>query len=187
MLGSMIDFLCGFESLAFESDFGVDESVRRLAAEVEPPLVGYRPLVSRRATVVVGKVTEKRVALWCERLFFRNGFRPEFIGCFQVVDKRVILIGKLGMGRLCLFYIPVFGMALFFSVGTLLELTKNPHDPALWVMPIGGPIIVLFMIGMVRIGKWLSSGDERWLLAAIRSALRKAASAGGAPSGSRSL
>jgi len=173
MLEALIDFICGCEDVAFESDFGLDESVRRLAAEVNPPLAGFRPLVSGRATVVVGKVSEQHVSIWCETLFLRNGFAPTFIGYFQRVDKRVVLIGKLGMSwQLFLFFIPVFGMAVFFTLGTLLELIKNPSDPVLWVLPIGGPALVLFFVGATRISQWLSAGTERRLLAAIRSALR---------------
>ena len=50
MLRSCMDFLCGNEPLAFESDFGLQESVGRLAAEVKPPLLDFRPLVSLKAT-----------------------------------------------------------------------------------------------------------------------------------------
>jgi hypothetical protein len=181
MLETVIDFICGFENVAFESDFDLDETISRLSAAIRPPLGGFRPLVSLKGTVVVGKVSEQRVSLWCERMFVRNGFRLAFVGCFQIVDKRVILIGKLGMNlQACLFYIPAFGMSLFFTLGTLLELTKSPHDPALWVMPIAGPVFALFWVGSMRLARWLSGGDERWLLAAIQSALRKGAPKGGA-------
>jgi hypothetical protein len=46
MLEKIVDFVCGYEEIAFESEFDLDTSVRRLAAEVNPPLGGLRPLVT---------------------------------------------------------------------------------------------------------------------------------------------
>ena len=88
MARSFFDFLCGNEPMAFESDFGLQESVRRLTSEVKPPLLGFRPLLSLRTTVVVGEVAEEHVRLWCERLLFRNGFRRVFLGRFQIFNSR---------------------------------------------------------------------------------------------------
>jgi hypothetical protein len=175
MLRSFIDFVCANEPLAFESDFGLDESLRRLTAQIKPPLLEFRPLISLRATVVVGKVAEEHVSLWCERLLVRNGFRPVFLGRFQTFDKRVILIGKMvGMNGLVHLVVGAgLAMSLFFTTATLLELMKGPADPALWVMPFAGVLPVVFVLGMVRLGRWLSSGDEDWILTAIRSALLK--------------
>jgi hypothetical protein len=179
MRRSFFDLLCGNEPLAFESDFGLYESVRRLGVEVKSPLLGWRPLVSFRTTVVVGNVSEEHVSLWCERLFVRNGFRPVFLGRFQIYDKRVILIGKMvGMNGLVGFFVGAgLAMGLFVSLGTLLELIKGKgsDDPALWVILPCGVLPVLFVLGMIRVGRWLSAGDEDWILATIRSAILKSA------------
>jgi hypothetical protein len=185
MARSFFDFLCGNEPMAFESDFGLHESVRRLTAEVKPPLLEYRPLVALRTTVVVGEVAEEHVTLWCERLLVRNGFRPVFLGRFQIFDERVVLIGKMvGVnGQVHLVVGAGLAMGLFFTLGTLLELMKGSDDPALWVMPLGGVLPVLFVLGVVRVGRWLSSGDEDWILAAIRSALLKSTRTSDARSG----
>jgi hypothetical protein len=121
MRRSFIDFLCGNEPMAFESDFGLDESVRRLAAEVKPPLLEFRPLVSLKATVVVGNVAEEDVKLWCERLLGSNGHRPVFRGRFQIFDKRVILIGKIVNGSVFSVAMGLV-MSLFFTVSALFEL-----------------------------------------------------------------
>jgi hypothetical protein len=175
MARSFIDFLLGIEQMAFESDFGLHESVRRLAAEVKRPLLGYRPLVSLKTTVVVGKVAEEHVTLWCERLFIKNGFRPVFRGRFQIFNNRVILIGVMvGSDGLAPLVVGVgLAMGLFFTGGTLLALMKGSDQPGLWLMPFFGILPVLFVVGMVRLGRWLSSGDEDWILAAVRSALLK--------------
>jgi hypothetical protein len=182
MLRSFVDLVCGNEPLAFESEFGVHESVRRLTAEIKPPLLEFRPLVSLRSAVVVGKVAEEHVSLWCERLLLRNGFRPVFLGRFQTFDKRVILIGKMvGMnGQVHLVVGAGLVMSLFFIAATLLELIKGSDDPVLWLIPFAGVLPVLFVLGTVRLGRWLSSGDEDWILAAIRSALLKSTRTSGA-------
>jgi hypothetical protein len=171
MQRSFIDLFCGNEPLAFESDFGLDESVFRLAAEVvKPPLQGWR------FTVVVGNVSKEHVSLWCERLFIRNGFRPVFNGRFQTYDKRVILIGKMELNAMAYPFVGAgLAMGSLFTLATLLELIKGKgsDDPALWVMPFAGVFSVLFLFGMVRFVRWLSSGDEDWILAVIRSTILK--------------
>jgi hypothetical protein len=177
MARSFIDFLFGTELMAFESDFGLQETMRRLTTEVKSPLLEYKPLVSLKTAVVVGEVSEELVRLWCERLLVRNGFRPVFFGRFQIFDKRVILIGKMvGMnGLVHLVGGAGYAMGLFFTVATLLELMKGSDQPALWLMPFGGVLLVLFILGIVHLGRWLSSGDEDWILVAIRSALLESA------------
>jgi len=177
MLRSFTDFVCGNESLAFESDFSLHESMRRLAAEMKPPLFDLRPVISLRTSVVVGKVAEEQVSLWCETMLMHNAFRPMFLGRFQTFDRRVILIGKMvgrdGMDHLAVGALLVIG--LISTVGTVLELMKGSDNPALWLMPFAGVLPFVFVLGGVRLGRWLSSGDEDWILAAIRSALLKSA------------
>jgi hypothetical protein len=174
MLEKIIDFVCGYEDVAFESEFDLDTSIRRLAAEINLPLLGFQPLVSGRARVVVGKVSEQKVSLWSETLIWRDAWGSTFTGNFQIVNDRVFLIGKLGLTPYLLaFFSLVCGMAALTSFLAISELTKNPGDPVLWAIAlIGGPSMILFVVASARVFKWLFSGNERSLLAAIRSALQ---------------
>src|SRR5262249_40877880 len=132
MLRSFTDLIFGNEALAFESDFGLDESVRRLAAEIDPPFLGLRSVLSMRAHAVTGNVAEEHVSLWCETMP-RNAFRPMFVGSFQVFDKRVILVGKMagkfGMDHLGAGALLVVGF--LWIVGTLPKLTERYDNPGL--------------------------------------------------------
>jgi hypothetical protein len=170
MLERLIDFVCGNENVAFESEFDLETSVRRLAAEVKPPLAGFRPFVSGKLRAVVGNVSEQRVSLWCETQFVRNGlWSGMFIGNFQTIDGRVLLVGKMGLPRQIFIF---FGAALgLMLIPVIPELIKNPRDPALWVAILFTLFGVLFLVGCARFFKWLLAGDERWLLIPIRSAL----------------
>jgi hypothetical protein len=173
MLERLIDFVCGYEDVAFQSDFDLDTSIRRLSAEVNAPLAGFQPLISGRIRVVVGSVSEQRVSLWCQTGMRRNGFGPTFIGYFQIVDKRVLLIGKLGISwHFFVFFILAFGMTMVPTFAALSELTTNPSNPGAWVVLLFAPASAFLMVGFARIFKWLFSGGERWLLTAIGSALR---------------
>jgi hypothetical protein len=170
MFERLIDFVCGCEDIAFESEFDVDTSVRRLAAEVKPPLAGFRPLVSGKLRAIVGSVSEQRVSLWCETQLVRSGvWSGTFLGYFRSIDGRVLLIGKMGLPRqIFIFLIAVCGLML---TPVIPELIKNPRDPVLWGAILFASIGVLFLVGCARFFKWLLAGDERWLLIAIRSAL----------------
>ncbi|GLH80672.1 hypothetical protein SSBR45G_55810 [Bradyrhizobium sp. SSBR45G] len=48
----------------------------------------------------------------------------------------------------------------------------------LWLLPLFGWLPPLFTMGVVRVGRWLSSDDENWILGAIKSALVKGKRAG---------
>jgi hypothetical protein len=174
MLEKIVDFVCGYENVAFESEFDLDTSIRRLAAEIKRPLGGYRPLLSGRMRVVVGKVSEQQVSLWSESLIGTDGWGATFIGSFQIVNERVLLIGKLGLTwYLLVFFSLVCGMAAVVTILAISELLKNPGDLVLWATALfGGPTMILFVIASARVLKWLFSGNERWLLVAIRSALQ---------------
>jgi len=177
MLRSFTDFVCGNEPLAFESDFGLQESLRRLAAEIKPPLLDRRPLISGKASVVVGKVAEEHVSLWCETALVHNMCRPMFLGRFQTFDRRVILVGKMvamcGMDHLSVGALLV--TSFLFIASPLFAPMKGVHGLALWGMPFLGVLLVVLALGGVRLGRWFSAGDEDWILAAIRSALLKSA------------
>ncbi|CCD97227.1 hypothetical protein BRAO375_960061 [Bradyrhizobium sp. ORS 375] len=176
MLQTIFDRLCGQEALAFESEFSIDESVRRLSSSrVEPDLLGLAPLAAMKLVAVVGRVTEDHVSLRCERLFIFNGLRSVFVGRFQTFDGRVILIGQfVGVDGHAG---PIVGaglaMGLLMIVGPLLELLGGSHDPMLWLMPLLGWLPPLFTIGIVRLGRWLSSSDEKRIIGAIKHALLK--------------
>jgi hypothetical protein len=174
MLEKIIDLVCGYENVAFESEFDLDTSIRRLAAEINPPLGGFRPLVSARVRVVVGKVSEQRVSLWSETLIWRDAWGSTFTGNFRIVNDRVFLIGKLGLTPYLLaFFSLVVGMATIITFLAISELMKNPGDPVVWAIAlIGGPAMILFVIASARVFRWLFSDNERSLLVAIGSALQ---------------
>src|SRR3981189_2761324 len=81
--------------------------------------------------------------------------------------------GRSAQGMVHLVLGAGLAMSLFFTTATLLELMKGLADPALCLMPFAGVLPVVFVVGVVRLGRWLPSGDEDWILTAIRSALLK--------------
>jgi hypothetical protein len=174
MLEKLSDFLCGAQQLAFESDFGLDETVKRLAAQTQGPFATFQALMSRPGPVIVGKVSERNVSLQCAHMFFRNAFGPMFIGRFELVDGRVILIGKLSMhpmiGGMQVLWLAAMAV---FAVDMLWELVKDASPWPNWLSLLGPPLGVLFILAANRFGKWLSSDDEPWILHAINLALYK--------------
>ena len=172
----VLDVLFGAEPLAFESDFGLDETVRRLSTEIKRPLANFRPLLSLDTVAAVGNVSDQEVYVWCERLFMRNGFKPVFSGTFHLVGKRVILIGKLTNPAICAVVVAWFVVTTVWTFGVLLEVAKNPFDLLGWCLLLSGPISFFVVVGAGRFAKWLSSDDERWILTAIASALRRSPS-----------
>jgi len=178
-LEKLVDALSGAERFAIESDFDFDESITRLAAATKRPLFGnYRPaILSLKLSIVVGNVSQQDVLLWVERISIRNNLRPVFIGNFHMIESRVILIGKFTMHKLT--SSGLVGWACIMACWTaavLWQLVKNPSDRLYWILLAGAPVAFLFVVGMTRFFKWLSSDDIPVMMLTIQSALRKSTS-----------
>src|SRR5437868_10832430 len=105
MIRWLWNLLYGAEAKDFVSSFGLEESVRRLAASTG------RSLFSFPATqMAVGEVSASKVSLQRVVPMVRNGFKPYFIGNFLNEDGRVVLKGRFTMSR----YTKAF-MSLWFS------------------------------------------------------------------------
>ena len=169
----ILDFLTASEPFAIESDFDVEESVKRLSASTKRPLFGYyRPVFVRSA--VAGYVSAQNVSLWLERPFISNAFKPVFMGQFQLIGKRVILNGRITPGPFVYIFLALcLAISAIWTISALAELVNHPGDPANWFLPLFGPLPVCFGVGAAHLGKWLFSADVPWILQAIETSLRE--------------
>ena len=90
MIRQAFDWLYGSAPAVFESAFGFEESVRRLAAATE-----RSALRSIGREVAIGRVTCERVSIYkSHQLLTKRAIKMAFIGRFHEVNGRVLLTGR---------------------------------------------------------------------------------------------
>lgn len=167
-----LNFLYGSTPAEFESEFGLDESVLRLAAATRRTVFAYF-LPEQSA---VGRVTTGCVSLQRIIPFVGNSFKPYFRGSFEEVGGRVRLRGEFTMHPLVkLFQSIWFGfVAIWVLVVTVITIgALLTGRPCIWWLPFAGVGMFLLGLGIVALGKWFARNDIRWLSAVIQDALRK--------------
>jgi len=173
-----LNFLYGSTPAEFESEFGLEESVQRLAAAT-CRLYSLLHLVKQTA---VGRVTARRVSLQRVIPFVGNSFKPFFRGSFQQAGNRVLLTGRFTLHPLAKVFMTFwFGFLAFWTTlattFTILALfrgkTSFDGDVCYWWFPLAGIGMFLWGLGLVGLCKWFARNDTRWLSSVIQNALRK--------------
>jgi hypothetical protein len=163
MLRSIKWFLTGSEPVAFESAYGLEESIRRLRDATR------RWALFSPTEVAAGAVSSSRVSLQRVIPMVGNSFKPYFIGKFERRADKVALVGRFTMHP----FVKVF-MAIwmgFFVVGTLVGAIAAMQSHRAESMPLAGLGMLLLGVLLVRFGAWLSRNDPAWLSDVIRRAL----------------
>jgi hypothetical protein len=159
------DLLYGETPADFESAFDLHESIKRLS-EVSQPTTLFG-VVTRQAAV--GEVTKRGVSLQMMIPFFRNSFKPFYVGQFQVIDGRVVLTGCFTMHwSVKAFMTMWFGFCALWIAGSV---TVAAVDPSAWLLPCAGMAMFVAGCAIVAFGKKLSAGDATWLTTLIQQAL----------------
>ena len=143
----------------FESAYGLDESVRRLAAERN---------VSSTLTYADGKVTAQAVVLHREVPLAAPAVNPYFYGKFQIDGDKVQLIGSFSLHRLARVIIPIYIWFLIFWKIFSLIMIISTHQ---WWMPLFGIGLFIIILGALLLAKWFTRGDIAWLTQVIEKAL----------------
>jgi len=169
-LTRMLDFLYGSTPAEFESQFDLEESIRRLASATLR--VSGSSFLTKQ--VAVGKVTERHVSLQRVIPMVGNSFKPFFRGSFQQVGNRVLLMGCFTLHPLAKVFGTIwFGFIVFTTVfATVLAIASAINGkPCYWWFPFFGVGMFALGRGLVAVGKWFARNDTRWLSDVIQNAL----------------
>src|SRR6516225_6979989 len=85
----LLDLFYDGSSSTFDSSFGLDESIQRLASVTKKSAFS-----ARLREVAVGQVNEQHVYLRRVRPFVANAFKPIFVGSFHQNGDRIYLTGR---------------------------------------------------------------------------------------------
>lgn len=150
----------------FRSAFGLAESVERLRAATKRSVFS-----SLAETAAVGKVSEEGVRLQRVIPMMSNGFKPFFIGRFEVRDGVTVLSGRFTMALFAKIFMSFwFGMLLAIGGGIWLGTSHSANSaPRLFLLQ---PFLMVgFGVVLVAVGKWFARNDVAWLSSVIEGAL----------------
>jgi hypothetical protein len=98
-----------------------------------------------------------------------NSFKPFFIGRFEQQAGKVVLTGRFTMHWLVKVFMTFwFGFCALFVV---TGLAAAIHTSKAAAVPLMGGLMLLFGLGLVRLGGWFSRRDPAWLSDVISTAL----------------
>ena len=163
MLQAIRQLLKGSESVAFESAYGLDESVRRLRDATR------RWALFSPTEVAAGTVRESRVALQRVIPMVGNSFKPLFMGKFEQRADKVVLVGRFTMHPFAKVFMAVW--MSFVVIATLAGAIAATQSHRAAPMSLAGLGMLLFGMLLVCFGAWLSRNDPAWLSEVIRRAL----------------
>lgn len=158
------EMIVGSEPVEFESAYGLNKSIECLRAATSR--WGVFALAQQAA---VGKVTESRVSLQRVIPMVGNSFKPFFVGRFVQSNGKVRLVGRFTLHWFVKLFIAVWlgGVGFFVIFGTIAAI----HSPRNAPLPLTALAMLIFAIGLFRLGGWFSRNDAAWLSDIIRSAL----------------
>jgi hypothetical protein len=120
-------------------------------------------------TAAVGKVSEKSVRLQRVIPMIGNSFKPFFLGRFQSIEGKVLLVGRFTMLPIMKVFMTFwFGFVTLTSVGFLFAVNSTIPVPAV----LGPFVMVGGGVAMLALGKWLARNDIAWLSEVIEGALK---------------
>lgn len=151
-------FIYGHKPARFESDFNLAESVERLRAATT-----RSAFLSLHKQSASGTVNERRVSLQRVIPMVGNSFKPFFVGKFEVVNGRVVLIGRFTMIWFVKAFMSFwFGFILLWISLASVAVITHPKSGQWW-FPLFGVGMAAAGVALVKAGKWFSRNDVAWL------------------------
>jgi hypothetical protein len=148
----------------FESAYGLDESVQRLAAASR-----RSRFAAPKSQEMVGEVTVSLVSLVRVMPLARNSFKPCFRGAFTSVGGRTLLIGAFGMHPAVRVFMCIwFGFLLAIELPGTWQIVVKGGNPGLLASFAD---MLCFGWAMLYFGNWLARNDIAWLSGRIQQAL----------------
>jgi hypothetical protein len=147
----------GSESLELSFEVPMAQAIERLRNEVS------RTSFSRITSEgMVGIVNEENTKIQRVIPMVQNSFKPIFIGSFIKREGQTVLSGVLRFHRLVQIFMSIwFGFTSLWVLLTLVTVVAKPSEE--WFFPLFGVLMLAFGVGLVKLGKWFSRNDKKWL------------------------
>ena len=167
----------------------IEECKARLASGVDVERLAFTWSGHAGSRPILGKFSENGFRLQ-KRRYYRNEFAPFFYGRFVRADRGTFIEGEFRMHPFArAFMIFWFSFLVLYFAVALVQYAMEPPGVRggrglLLVFPFG---MMAFGIALVRFGRWLGRGEERAIVAFLKTTFEaNEAGSGGQLSGSKS-
>lgn len=151
--------------LSFETP--IDEAIERLSSKVGKTV--FSSLTSQR---MVGTVSKGATKIQRVIPMVQNSFNPIFVGSFRAEGNQTILSGVLRLSRFTQVFMSIwFGGILLWVLIASVAVIAKPSET--WFFPLFGILMFALGVGLVKIGKWFSRNDKKWLTENISHAINQ--------------
>ena len=166
MIRWFLDLLYGSVPAEFPSDFGLEESVKRLS---NATLRWWSP-AGVLQQFAMGTVSRDRVRLQRVIPFIRNSFKPFYVGRFERDGARTVLKGRFTIHWFTKVFVTAW-LVLFLAGTVVAAFAPGGRNP--WCFPLIFLAGFALAIGMIVLSKRFARNDSAWLSAVIRKALHR--------------
>lgn len=168
MFRILFHILFGQQPATFATSLPLDIAVAQLSDVVGNGFLGSTPT----GNAIVGSVAPHRVALrYYRHPITRNSFTPYFIGRFEVVEQGLELRGVFRSSLFVrAFMVASLGFIILWIAASIAYAVRGPAN--LWLLPLVGTGLLLFLGGLPIVGRKLANGDEEIISRMITLALK---------------
>ena len=149
----------------------VEECKARLAAGVDEERFAFSWSGYAGSKPILGKIRDGNFRLQ-KRRYYHNGFAPLFYGQFVASGRETLIEGEFRMHPGVKFYMTLwFSFVALVAVATLVsEIAKRGGLKGAWASVLMIPAaMVVFGVALIKFGQWLGRGEERAVVAFLKS------------------
>jgi hypothetical protein len=163
----ILSFLYGSEPMVFATELPVDKAVASLRAAT-----AKSALHSLTREAATGTVSGHKVSLQRAIPLVGNSFKPFFVGRFSSESSKTLLKGVFTIHWVVKVFMTFWlGFCALWTVLALVAAVAKPTE--MWFFPLAGVGMLFVGTGIVRLGKWFSRNDQKYLCEVIERALLK--------------
>ena len=150
----------------------VDGAMRALRERAVPP--GIRHALRG---VVVARLDDRNIEVWCRKLLLKNNAAPTFVGRFTTTDGRMYLVGELRADRSnrIMFgtWVAIVSIMWVVEVATTVILARSDLLSVSMAL-LAPPLMIALAAGVTRWGWRLGRSDGARIESLLREAIASA-------------
>jgi hypothetical protein len=161
------EFLYGSEEFKLVFDVPIDTAIERLNSNVNK--TSFSRIKSER---MVGSVNRQSVKIQRVIPRVQNSFKPFLVGSFSEEGNKTVISGVFRFNLFVQAFMTFwFGFIFLWVVLASVAAFLKPSEA--WFFPLFGVLMFCFAIGLMKLGKWFSRNDKKWLKEYISDAINK--------------
>ena len=149
----------------------IEECKARLTSGVDAERLGFSWSGYAGSKPILGKFRDNSFRLQ-KRRYYHNSFAPHFYGRLVPFGRETLIEGDFRIHRgVKVFMIAWFSFLILFTVATLASYISNRGGAKETFDLETAAGLAVFGVALIKFGRWLGRGEERAILAFLKSTL----------------